>query len=83
MNSVIFTGLLAGYRWLLSEEFGPRELGRLVRPYQKPVLVQTVYARHDIPALRLLRTEGSPYYESVEITYRAMAALAEVGQFLT
>ncbi|MDQ2905643.1 MAG: CoA-binding protein [Ktedonobacteraceae bacterium] len=88
VDGVIVTGLFGGYRWLLSEDFGPREeaaareLGRLVRHYQKPVLVQTVYARHDIPALRLLREEGIPYYESVEITCRAMAALAEVGQFL-
>ena len=49
---------------------------------KKPVLVQTVYARHDIPALSLLREESVPYYESVEITCRAMAALVEVGQFL-
>jgi acetyltransferase len=88
VDGVIITGLLGGYRWLLSEDFGPREeaaareLGRLVREYHKPVLVQTVYARHDIPALKLLREEGVPYYESIEITCRAMAALSEVGQFL-
>ncbi len=88
VDGVIITGLFGGYRWLLSEDFGAREeaaahtLGQLVRQYQKPVLVQTVYARHDIPALQLLRTEGVPYYESVEITCRAMAALAEIGQFL-
>jgi acetyltransferase len=88
VDGVIITGLFGGYRWLLSEEFGAREeaaareLGRLVRQYQKPVLVQTVYARHDIPALQLLRAENIPYYESVEITCRAMAALAEVGEFL-
>jgi acetate---CoA ligase (ADP-forming) len=88
VDGVIITGLFGGYRWLLSEDFGAREeaaahmLGQLVRQYQKPVLVQTVYARHTIPALQLLREEGVPYYESVEITCRAMAALAEVGQFL-
>ncbi|MBA2391912.1 MAG: CoA-binding protein [Ktedonobacteraceae bacterium] len=88
IDGVIIAGLFGGYRWLLSEEFGSREeaaahmLGQLVRKYQKPVLVQTVYARHDIPALSLLREENVPYYESVEITCRAMAALAEVGQFL-
>ena len=88
IDGVIVTGLFGGYRWLLSEEFGAREekaareLGRLVRQYRKPVLVQTVYARHDIPALRLLREERVPYYESIEITCRAMAALTEVGQFL-
>ncbi|HEU5228278.1 MAG TPA: CoA-binding protein [Ktedonobacteraceae bacterium] len=87
VDGVIITGLFGGYRWLLSEDFGAREemaareLGRLVRHYQKPVLMQTVYARHDIPALRLLREERIPYYESVEITCRAMAALAEVGAF--
>ncbi|MBE3560821.1 MAG: CoA-binding protein [Ktedonobacteraceae bacterium] len=88
VDGVIITGLFGGYRWLLSESFGAREeaaareLGRLVRAYRKPVLVQTIYARHDIPALRLLREERVPYYESVEITCRAMAALAEVGEFL-
>jgi acyl-CoA synthetase (NDP forming) len=88
VDGIIITGLFGGYRWLLSEEFGAREeaaareLGRLVRQYQKPVLVQTVYARHDIPALQLLREENVPYYESVEITCRAMAALSEVGEFL-
>jgi acetyltransferase len=89
VDGVIITGLFGGYRWLLSEDFGPREeeaaheLGRLVRTYQKPVLVQTIYARHDIPALKILREEGVPYYESIEITCRAMSALAEIGQFLT
>jgi acetate---CoA ligase (ADP-forming) len=88
VDGVIITGLFGGYRWLLSEEFGPREetaarmLGALVRQYNKPVLVQTIYARHDIPALHLLQEERVPYYESVEITCRAMAALAEIGQFL-
>jgi acyl-CoA synthetase (NDP forming) len=88
VDGVIITGLFGGYRWLLSEDFGAREeaaareLGRLVRQYQKPVLVQTIYARHDIPALQLLRAEHIPYYESVEITCRAMAALAEIGEFL-
>jgi acetyltransferase len=88
VDGVIITGLFGGYRELLSEAFGPREeaaarmLGALVRQYNKPVLVQTVYARHDIPALHLLREESVPYYESVEITCRAMAALAETGQFL-
>jgi acyl-CoA synthetase (NDP forming) len=88
VDGVIVTGLFGGYRQLLSEEFGAREeaaaheLGRLVRQYQKPVLLQTVYARHDIPALHILRQENVPYYESIEITCRAMAALAEVGTFL-
>ncbi len=88
IDGVIITGLFGGYRQLLAEEFGLREeeaaceLGRLVRLYQKPVLVQTVYARHSIPALHILREEGIPYYESIEITCRAMAALAEVGQFV-
>jgi acetyltransferase len=88
IDGVIITGLFGGYRQLLSEAFGEREeaaarmLGHLVRHYKKPVLVQTVYARYDISALRLLREEHIPYYESVEITCRAMAALAEIGQFL-
>lgn len=88
VDGVIITGLFGGYRWLLSEDFGPREeaaareLGKLVRQYNKPVLVQTIYARHDIPALRILREEGIPYYESIEITCRAMAALSEIGMFL-
>ncbi len=88
IDGVIITGLFGGYRWLLSEDFGPREeaaahkLGDLVRHYKKPVLVQTVYARHNIPALHVLQEEGIPYYESVEITCRAMAALVEIGQFL-
>ena len=88
VDGVIITGLFGGYRRLLSEDFGPREeaaareLGKLVRRYNKPVLVQSIYARHDIPALRILREEGVPYYESIEITCRAMAALSEIGMFL-
>ncbi|HXL35974.1 MAG TPA: CoA-binding protein [Ktedonobacteraceae bacterium] len=88
VDGIIITGLFGGYRWLLSEEFGPREeaaaheLGKLVRHYKKPVLLQTIYARHDIPALRILREEGIPFYESIEITCRAMAALSEIGMFL-
>jgi acyl-CoA synthetase (NDP forming) len=88
VDGIIITGLFGGYRWLLSEDFGPREeaaaheLGKLVRQYKKPVLLQTIYARHDIPALRILREEGIPFYESIEITCRAMAALSEIGMFL-
>lgn len=88
IDGVIITGLLGGYRWLLSTDFGPREeaaaheLGELVRQYRKPVLVQSIYARYDIPALHILRDEGVPYYESIEITCRAMAALSEIGMFL-
>jgi acetyltransferase len=88
VDGIIITGLFGGYRFLLSEDFGPREeaaaheLGKLVRRYNKPILVQSIYARHDIPALRILREEGVPYYESIEITCRAMAALSEIGVFL-
>jgi acetyltransferase len=88
VDGVIISGLFGGYRWLLSEDFGPREeaaaheLGKLVRQYKKPVLLQTIYARYDIPALRILREEGIPFYESIEITCRAMAALSEIGMFL-
>ncbi len=88
VDGVIIAGLFGGYRWLLSEEFGPREeaaaheLGRLVRQYGKPVLVQSIYARQNILSLQILREEGVPYYESIEITCRALAALAEIGQFL-
>ena len=88
VDGVIITGLFGGYRWLLSEDFGPREeaaaheLGKLVRQYKKPVLLQTIYARHNIPALRILHEEGIPFYESIEITCRAMGALSEVGLFL-
>jgi acetate---CoA ligase (ADP-forming) len=88
VDGVIITGLFGGYRWLLSEDFGPREeaaaheLGKLVRQYKKPVLLQSIYARHDIPALHILREERIPYYESIEITCRAMAALSEIGMFL-
>jgi acyl-CoA synthetase (NDP forming) len=88
VDGVIITGLFGGYRMLLSADFGireeeaARELGRLVREYQKPVLVQTVYARCDIPALDLLHKEQIPYFESIELTCRAMAALTEIGQFL-
>ena len=88
IDGVIITGLFGGYRWLLSTDFGPREeaaaheLGELVRQYRKPVLMQSIYARYDIPALHILRDEGVPYYESIEITCRAMAALSEIGMFL-
>src|SRR5438270_846824 len=67
VDGVIITGLFGGYRELLSEEFGPREetaahqLGKLVRQYRKPLLIQTIYARHAIPALHILREEGIPY----------------------
>jgi hypothetical protein len=44
--------------------------------------MQSIYARQDIPALRMLREEGVPCYESIEITCRAMAALSEIGMFL-
>jgi acyl-CoA synthetase (NDP forming) len=88
IDGVIIAGLFGGYRMLLSEDFGTheeeaaRELGRLVRLHRKPVLVQTVYARHDIAALRILQEVHVPYFESVEITCRAMLALVEVGEFL-
>jgi acyl-CoA synthetase (NDP forming) len=88
VDGIVITGLFGGYRMLLSEALGSREeeaaheFGRLVRHYHKPILIQTVYARYDIQALHILREEGIPYYESVEITCRAMAALSEVGQFL-
>src|SRR5438132_7415819 len=54
VDGVIITGLFGGYRWLLSEDFGPREeaaareLGKLARQYRKPVLMQSIYARYDI-----------------------------------
>lgn len=85
MSGALLYGLYAGYRTDLERpgntyEDTSRLIVDLVRRSGKPVVMQTVYARHPHPSLDVLRKGGVPVTDSVEHAARCLAALCDYGE---
>jgi acetate---CoA ligase (ADP-forming) len=85
-DAALLYGLYAGYRTDLEYPGNTyvetsQLIVDLVRRLGKPVVMQTVYARHDHPSLKALRDGGVPVMQSVEHAASALAALYRYAKF--
>lgn len=85
-DAALLYGLYAGYRTDLEYPGNTyvetsQLIVDLVRRLGKPVVMQTVYARHDHPSLKVLRDGGVPVMQSVEHAASALAALCRYARF--
>jgi acetate---CoA ligase (ADP-forming) len=85
-DAALLYGLYAGYRTDLEYPGNTyvetsQLIVDLVRRLGKPVVMQTVYARHDHPSLKALRDGGVPVMQSVEHAASALAALYRYSKF--
>ena len=86
IDGVIIYGLFGGYRVDLvtpenSYENSASEIIKIVKKYNKPVIVHTPYARDDYKSLDMLREAGIPVYESVDFSAKCMSLLYRYGRF--
>jgi acetyltransferase len=85
-DAALLYGLYAGYRTDLEYPGNTyvetsQLIVDLVRRLDKPIVMQTVYARREHPSLKVLRDGGVPVMQSVEHAASALAALHAYGKF--
>lgn len=86
VDAIYITGFFGGFKEIIAphvaelEERASRELLELVRKYEKPLLVNSSFARGEIKALEILRTGGVPVFESSERVAQGLAALMKYAQ---
>ncbi|MEG3620021.1 acetate--CoA ligase family protein [Magnetovibrio sp. PR-2] len=85
VDALLIVGLFGGYKLRFAESLGHIEnetairLSALVRRYNKPILLQSLYTFVQPDALKTLRGAGVPVQESIEIASSCMTALVHYG----
>lgn len=88
VGGVLLVGLFGGYsirfsESLLSDEVeAARSMARTASESEKTLIVHTLYAYSHSDPLKLLRNQGVPIIESLEVAGKCMAALCERGLHL-
>ncbi len=81
VDGILITGFFGGFFDIIAphiaelEEQTARELVDLVEKYQKPLIVNTSYARDPIASLDILKEAGIPVIESSDRASQCMSAL--------
>ena len=81
VDGILITGFFGGFFDIIAphiaalEEQTARDMVDLVKKYQKPLIVNTSYARDPIKALDILKEAGIPVIESSDRAAQSMSAL--------
>ena len=65
-----------------AEEQAAHGIGKLLKEYNKPIVVYSIPARIRSKTLEILKEYKISAYESIETTARCMVTLAEYGRYL-
>ncbi len=88
VDSIFLVGMFGGYSTRFAEDLlggemrGAEAMIELARTCAKPLIVYSLYAPVNPPALRRLHEAGVPVYSSIEHAVRVLAALGERGIYL-
>jgi acetyltransferase len=88
IGGLIIVGLFGGYglrfaeRLRFIEEDAAHRMGKLVRETEKPIVLHSMYKFARPHAHDLLRYYGIPVFDSVDVTCKCIAVLAEYGRYL-
>ncbi len=88
VGGLIIVGLFGGYgerfskSLSLMEEDAAHRMGKMVKKMKKPIILHSLYASEKPHALELLRYYNIPVYDSLDISCKCVAVLAEYGSFL-
>jgi acetyltransferase len=88
IDGLLIVGLFGGYgirfaeRLRFIEEDAAHRMGKLVREFNKPIVVHSLYNFAHPHSLDLLRYYGIPVYDSVDIACRCIAVLSRYGHYL-
>ena len=88
VGGLIIVGLFGGYgkrfskNLSLMEEDAAHRMGKMVKDLKKPIILHSLYASERPHALELLRYYNIPVYDSLDVSCKCMAVLAEYGGYL-
>ncbi len=88
-GGLLIVGLFGGYgirfaeSLALMEEDAAHQMGKMVRKRNKPIVLHSLYNSEKPHALELLRYYDIPVFDSLDISAKCVAALAEYGSHLS
>lgn len=88
VDAVLLSGLFGGYGQRFTDDLGAIErtaaesIASNANAAEKPLVVQSAYESTDSEAHAILRRNGVPVYESLEIAVSCLRALSEYGTHL-
>jgi acetyltransferase len=88
VGGLLIVGLFGGYgirfaeSLALMEEDAAHRMGKLVKKRNKPIVLHSLYNSEKPHALDLLRYYNIPVYDSLDISAKCIAVLAEYGNYL-
>jgi acetyltransferase len=88
VGGLIIVGLFGGYgerfskSLALMEEDAAHRMGKMVKKTNKPIILHSLYASEKPHALELLRYYNIPVYDSLDVSCKCIAVLAEYGGYL-
>ena len=88
VGGLLIVGLFGGYgirfaeSLALMEEDAAHRMGKIVKKGHKPILLHSLYNSEKPHALDLLRYYNIPVYDSLDVSAKCIAVLAEYGSYL-
>ncbi|MGD2185432.1 MAG: acetate--CoA ligase family protein [Desulfobacterales bacterium] len=88
VGGLLIVGLFGGYgirfaeSLALMEEDAAHRMGKLVKRRNKPIVLHSLYNSEKPHALDLLRYYNIPVYDSLDISAKCIAVLADYGSYL-
>jgi len=89
VGGLLIVGLFGGYgirfaeSLSLMEEDGAHRMGKMVKTYQKPIVVHSLFSSAKPHSLDLLRYYQIPVYDSLDVATKCIGVLSEYGQYLS
>jgi acyl-CoA synthetase (NDP forming) len=88
VGGLLLVGLFGGYgirfaeSLAMKEEDAAHQMGKMVRKYNKPIVIHSLFASEKPHALDLCRYYDISVYDSLDIACKCIGALAEYGNYL-
>ena len=88
VGGLLIVGLFGGYgirfaeSLALLEEDAAHRMSKLVKKYNKPIILHSLYTPERTQPLELLRRYNIPVYGSIEIAAKCISVLADYGKYL-
>ena len=89
VGGLLIVGLFGGYgirfaeSLALMEEDAAHRMGKLIKQRNKPIVLHSLYNSEKPHALDLLRYYNIPVYDSLDISAKCIAVLADYGSYLS
>ncbi len=88
IGGLLIVGLFGGYgirfaeSLSLIEEDAAHQMGKMVKKYNKPIVLHSLFSSAKPHALDLLRYYGIPVYDSLDVACKCIGVLAQYGNYL-